>query len=192
MFTKYKCMNVLYVYASVIGQTSTQTCGIQYRTRTHDLLRAQTGNLDGFIGQYVNRIADYDVVCIRCIFCDFRHNRSHNLCIGLTKIDSGLSRLSSNTNCNDNQIGIHCIRVITILDLDRRTECSTLHDIHCFALCLILIDVNQNHFRTKALQSQCKGNRCTYISCTQNCNLLTLFDNIFHVTYPPNFILTYE
>ena len=169
----------------MICQTCPQTRRVQNRTRTEYVLRIQTGNLNGFISQNINRIAYNDVASIRCILCNFRHNRCHNLCIGLAQVNSGLTRLSCDTNGDDNQIGIDCICIIAIPHVNCRTKCSTLHNIHCFTLCLRLIDIYQQQFRTKSLNCKGKCDGSTNITSTNDGYFFSLFHEI-HFSYPPN------
>ena len=178
-------MNVLDVQTSVICQTGTQTRRIQNGTGTDDLLGVQTGYANCFIGQHVNRIADYEITCVGSILHDLRHYGSHDLCIGLAQIDTGLTRLSGNTNGDDDHIGICCVRIITVVNIAGRAECITLHNVHSLALCLGLVDVDQQQFRAKTFDCQSKCDRRTNISGTENGNFLSFFQLLFHFRIPP-------
>ena len=97
MLTKYISMNIFLCNFIMLGQSITQSCGIQNGTGTDDVALRNTGNLRKYIGHYVDRIAYDHIFCIRSNSSDLRCDLLKDVYVCLGQLDSGLARLAGNS-----------------------------------------------------------------------------------------------
>ena len=91
----------------------------------------------------------------------------------LSKIDSCLAGLSRNTCCDDDNVSILNLIVVTAVDVHLTEERKTVADIKCFTESLVLINVDKDELGAKLLHGNSECDCCTYGTCTDDTNLGT-------------------
>ena len=151
MFTKYISMNVALCDLEMFGNSAAQTRRIKDGTGTKNLVLRKSGNLCKYISHDINRVAYDQVNSIWSCFYDLRCDGLQDIYVCLCKLQSCLSWLTCNTGCDDNDVGIFGIFVISGNDRDRISEAGSLDDIQNFAFCFLFVDIDQNEFRSDIL-----------------------------------------
>lgn len=168
MFTENIGMNVLLRNVKVAGKSETQTRGIQRGAGADDLVFRDAGDFHEHVGDDVHRIADDDVQRVRCGLCDVRCNAFDDVDIRLRQFKARLTGFSGHAGRNDDDVGVLCILVISRFNGNRVAEAGTLNDIHHFALCLLLVDVDQDNLRCDVFVGKRICNGCTYATGTNH------------------------
>ena len=143
MLTENISMNIFLCHLEVFGNTTFQSCGIQNRTGTDNLILRQTGNFSKYISHDIYRIAYDYVKSIRSCFYDLRRDTFQDIDICLGQLNSGLTWFTCNTGGDDYDIGIFCIFILTGNDGNGITEAGSLLNIHHFAFHFVFVDINQ-------------------------------------------------
>ena len=118
------------------------------------------------VGDDVHRIADDNVQRVRCGLCNVRCNAFDDVDIRLRQFKARLTGFSGHAGRNDDDVGVLCILVISRFNGNRVAEASALNDIHHFALCLLLVDVDQDNLRCDVFIGKRICNGCAYATGT--------------------------
>ena len=146
MLTEYICVYIALADVVVLRQSCTQTGSIQNRTGTDDPVFRQVGELVECVGQNIYRITYYNISSVGCMSGDFRDNALGNVDIGLRQLQTGLTRLSCNTGCQDHNVRILCIHIAACVNGAGAAEGGALSDIQRFAQSLFAVDINHDDF----------------------------------------------
>ena len=147
VLTEYVSVNVLLADIEGLGKTGTQTSGIEGCAGTDDLVGGETRVLVEYVGEDIDRIAYYDINSLRSVLDDLGDYGLGDVNVYLSKFKTRLTCFSGHTGCKDNDVGTLCIGICACVDGYGGTERNTLEDIHCFALSLFCVDIDQNDLR---------------------------------------------
>ena len=151
MLTEYISVNVLLGNIKMLCQSAAKSCCIQDCTGTNNLILRQSGNLCEYISHDINRIAYDQIKGIWSCLYDLRCDRFEDIYICLCKFKSCLSWFTGNTGCDDNDVRIPSIFVVSGNDRDRISEAGSLDNIQNFTFCFLFVDIDQNNFRCDIL-----------------------------------------
>ena len=94
----------------------------------------------------------------------------------LCKIETCLARLSRDTCCDDDQVAILNIGIVTCVNVHLTEERKAVADIKSFTLCLVLVNIDHDQLSTQLLNGHCESNRRSDCTCTDNRYLRTMFN----------------
>ena len=97
----------------------------------------KSGNLCKYISHDINRIAYDQIKGIWSCLYDLRCDRFEDIYICLCKFKSCLSWFTGNTGCDDNDVRIPSIFVVSGNDRDRISEAGSLDNIQNFTFCFL-------------------------------------------------------
>ena len=96
------------------------------------------------------------------------HNAFDDVDIRLRQFKARLTGFSGHAGRNDDDVGVLCILVISRFNGNRVAEAGALNDIHHFALCLLLVDVDQDNLRCDVFIGKRICNGCAYATGTNH------------------------
>ena len=170
MLTEYVSVNISLCYLEVLGESVAKSCCVKDGSGSHNLILRKTGNLGKYVGHDVYRIAYDDVLGIWSFFYNLRSDALQDVDICLSKLNSCLSRFTGNSGCDDYDVGIFGVCVISCYQGYRTSEAGSLLNVHDFAFDLFLVDVDQNDFGSDFIMCQCVGDCGADASSSDNGN----------------------
>lgn len=172
VLTQNVSVYVLLVDLVVLGETCTQTGGIEDGTGTEDAGLRNAGALAERIGEDINRVADEQIDCIRCILRDVRRDALDDVDVRLCKVQSGLAGLTGNAGRDDDDVGILCVFIAARVNGTWRAERNALTDVQSLALCLFLVDIDHDNLGSNALHSEGVSDRGADAAAADNGNFI--------------------
>ena len=150
-----------------------QTSAIQCTTHTDDAVARQLECVKRQISHRIHRVRNDYQNSVRAVFEHLVAHTLHDTGIHTDQLLTRHTRLTRQTGSDDDYIRTAGLAVIV-----RHTgyygveahQLSRLHDIHRFALCKTLLDINQTYFVGYLIYRQHICARSTYVSCANNCN----------------------
>ena len=170
MLTKYISMDISLCNFKVLGKSIAKSGCVKDGSGSHDLILRKTGNLGKYISHNIYRITYDDILCIWSFFYNLRSNALQNINICLSKFNSGLPRFTGNSGCDDYNVGIFCICIISCGQGYGTSEAGSLLNVHNLSFHLFFVDVNQNNLRSNLIMCQCIGNCRSNASSSDNSN----------------------
>ena len=163
---------VLLINLVVLGQSRTQTGGVENCARTDDAALGQSRMLAEDVGEYVDRIRDDYVVCIGSVFNDLRNDALHDVDVSLCEVETRLTRLARDTRRDDDDVRALSVAVGAGIDRTRTAKRCALADVERFAESLFVVDVNHDDFGNETCYGKRVGDGGTDASGSDDCNFV--------------------
>ena len=170
VLAKHISVDISLGYFEVLGKSIAKSCCIKNSSGSHNLILRKTGNLGKYIGHNVYRVAYNNILCVRSFFYDLRSDALQNIYVCLSKLNSGLSRFAGDSGCDDHNVGIFGICVISGYQRYRASEAGSLLNVHNLAFYLFLVDVDQNNLGSDLIVCQCVSDSGANASSSDNGN----------------------
>ena len=112
MSAKYHGINIFDRTAQFHSHKGGESGSVQYPAHADHSAGVETRLHEGYMGHYIKRISNYNNNGVGCIFLDVLADLAYYITVGLYKIVPAHSRLSGNSGCYYNNVGILHILVI--------------------------------------------------------------------------------
>ena len=177
MLSNDKRMHTSRIHTKLATQHTFQARRVQHGSRTDHTMSRQSREFPCGIGKNIDRIR-YDQKDSLDVSCrNLTHDLTEYLDIFVYKIESRLLRTLIAARCHNDDRTVCNIIIISGMNFDRHGKRHTVHDIHCLALRLLAVHIQEDHLRKQSALHDRKCCCCSYIPTTDNC-----YFSIIHVS----------
>ena len=101
----------------------------------------------------------------------------------MDQIQTGLARLLGSACRHDDDCRIRNVIIVTCVNTHRTYQGSAVADIHCLAFRLVMIDVQQDHFRKQTALHDCECTGCADKPATDH-SYFTMINTHRYFSFP--------